>query len=216
MAAIDFPNSPTSGDVFTVGSRSWKWNGTAWTSNNVTISATSPITYTDGDIAFAGINLNALTDTAVTDPATGQVLIYNGTGWVNTSTPTLAGKLTLSSSGIEFTDGTQTKVGIPSIVTISQKTSSYTLSSLNERDTIIEVGSTSGTTLTIPAEASVNYPVGTSLDIMQTGTGQVTIAGASGVTVNATPGLKLRSQWSSATLLKRGADSWVVFGDLTA
>ena len=72
------------------------------------------------------------------------------------------------------------------------------------------------TTITIPADASVNYPVGTTLDILQTSTGQVTIAGAGGVTVNATPGLKLRTQWSSATLLKRAADTWVVYGDLTA
>lgn len=28
--AIDFPNSPTVGQVFTVGSRSWKWDGTIW------------------------------------------------------------------------------------------------------------------------------------------------------------------------------------------
>lgn len=28
--AIDFPNSPTVDDLFTVGGRTWKWNGTAW------------------------------------------------------------------------------------------------------------------------------------------------------------------------------------------
>lgn len=87
MAAIDFPNSPTVNDVFTVGDRSWKWSGTAWTSNNVTISATSPITYTAGNVAFAGINLDALTDVTVSSPTSGQVVSYNGTGWVN-STPT--------------------------------------------------------------------------------------------------------------------------------
>jgi hypothetical protein len=81
---------------------------------------------------------------------------------------------------------------------------------------MIEVSSTSGTTITIPVESSVNYPVGTTIDILQTNTGQVTIAGAAGVTVNATPGLKLRTRWSSATLMKRAADTWVVFGDLTA
>lgn len=87
MAAIDFPNSPTVNDVFTVGNRSWKWNGTVWTSNNVTISATSPITYTAGDIAFAGINLNALTDVTISGPATGQIVSYNGTAWVNAAAP---------------------------------------------------------------------------------------------------------------------------------
>jgi hypothetical protein len=130
--------------------------------------------------------------------------------------PTFTGAVTVSGSGVVFTDATQTKAGVPSITTISQKTQSYTLSSLDERDTIIEIDSTSATTLTIPLASSTNYPVGTTLDIIQTNTGQVTIEGANGVTVNATPGLKLRTRWSSATLLKRAENTWLVFGDLSA
>jgi hypothetical protein len=130
--------------------------------------------------------------------------------------PTFSGLVTASASGVAFSDGTQTKVGVPSITTISQKTDSYTLSNLNERDTIVEISKGSATTLTIPADGTINYPVGTTIDIIQTGSGQVTIAGAGGVTVNATPGLKLRTQWSSATLLKRASNTWLVFGDLTA
>jgi hypothetical protein len=122
----------------------------------------------------------------------------------------------ITAAGVVFTDGTQTKEGVASRTPIIQKTGSYTLSSLTERDSLIEVSSGSATTITIPSESSVNYPIGTSIDILQTSTGQVTIAGASGVTVNATPGLKLRTQWSSASLLKRAADTWVVMGDLSA
>ena len=122
----------------------------------------------------------------------------------------------LEATGVVFSDGTQTKQGVPSITAISQKTDSYTLENLNERDTIIEISKSTGTTLTIPTDATLNFPVGTTLDIIQTGSGQVTIAGAGGVTVNATPGLKLRAQWSSATLLKRAANTWLVYGDLTA
>lgn len=119
-------------------------------------------------------------------------------------------------AGVVFTDGTQTLAGVPSITAIAEKTASYTLSSTTERDTIIEVNSASATTLTIPADDGLNFPVGTTLDVIQTGAGQVTIAGATGVTVNATPGLKLRAQWSSVTLLKRAANSWLVFGDTAA
>lgn len=36
MAVIDFPNGPAVNDIFTVGQVSYKWNGTAWVSNNVT------------------------------------------------------------------------------------------------------------------------------------------------------------------------------------
>ena len=122
----------------------------------------------------------------------------------------------LEATGVVFSDGTQTKQGVPSITSIASQTSSYTLANLNERDTIVELNSTSATTLTIPADSAVNYPIGTTLDIIQTNTGQVTIAGAAGVTVNATPGLKLRTRWSSATLLKRASNTWLVFGDLSA
>jgi len=106
---------------------------------------------------------------------------------------------------------------VDSLTPISQKTASYTLSSLTERDDLIEMGSASALTLTIPADATLDFPIGTSIDILQTGAGQVTIAPVSGtVTVNATPGLKLRTTWSSCTLFKRAANTWVVYGDLTA
>jgi hypothetical protein len=59
------------------------------------------------------------------------------------------------------------------------------------------------------------FPIGYTVDILQTGSSQVTIQG-NGFTPNATPGLKLRTQWSSATLIKRALNSWVVLGDLTA
>jgi hypothetical protein len=132
------------------------------------------------------------------------------------ASPTFTGTVTLPAAGIVFTDGTQAKEGVPSRTPIIQKTDSYTLSALTERDSLIEMGKATAQTVTIPLNATVAYPVGTSIDILQTGAGQVTIAGTGGVTVNSTPGLKLRTQWSSATLFKRAENTWVVFGDLTA
>ena len=120
------------------------------------------------------------------------------------------------SSGIVFSDGTQTKEGVPSRTPIVSKSASYTLSLLGERDNLVEFDSASAVTLTVPTNSSVAYPIGTSIDILQVGAGQVTVAGDTGVTVNATPGLKLRAQWSSATLLKRGTNTWVLLGDLSA
>jgi hypothetical protein len=79
---------------------------------------------------------------------------------------------------------------------------------------LIECSNSAATTITVPLNSSVSYPVGTQIHILQVGTGQITVAGAGGVTVNASPGLRLRSQWSSATLIKRGTDTWVLIGDL--
>ena len=71
-------------------------------------------------------------------------------------------------------------------------------------------------TVTIPADTILNFPVGTTIDILQTGAGQTTIQAGSGVVLNFTPGQKLRFQWSIATILKRDANTWLLFGDLTA
>lgn len=134
------------------------------------------------------------------------------------ASPTFTGTVTLPAGGIVFSDGTQAKEGVPSRTPIVQKTASYTLSTLTHRDSLIEVESGSATTISIPTDATLNYPIGTSIDILQTNTGQVTIAAVTPgtTTVNATPGLKLRTRWSSCTLFKRATNTWVVFGDLTA
>jgi hypothetical protein len=137
--------------------------------------------------------------------ASGKDLKVNGTAVISST-----------AGGFIFTDGTQTLEGVPSRTPIIQKTASYTLSSLTERDDLIEMASASAMTLTIPLNSAVAFPVGTSIDILQTSTGQVTIAGSGGVTINSTPGLKLRTQWSTATLFKRAENTWVVYGDLTA
>jgi hypothetical protein len=123
----------------------------------------------------------------------------------------------LNADSVIFADGTvQTKAGVPSLTEFTEKTASYTLDTLDHQDNIVEMNSGSATTFTIPTNATLAWPVGASMDIFQTGAGQVTIEGAAGVTVNYTPGNKLRTQWSSATILKRATDSWVIYGDLTA
>lgn len=79
----------------------------------------------------------------------------------------------------------------------------------------VELSNTSAITLTVPLNSSVAFPIGAQITLVQTNTGQVTVVGAGGVTVNATPGLKLRAQWSSATLLQRATNSWLLIGDTT-
>jgi hypothetical protein len=165
----------------------------------------------------------------VADPATFvvgtdniDVFQFSGSGTITAGTNiSVSGNeisvvATPSLSGVAFSDGTQTKEAIPSRTPIVQKTDSYTLSTLTHRDSLIEFAKASAITVTIPLNSAVAYPVGTSIDILQTSTGQVTIAGDAGVTVNSTPGLKLRTQWSTATLFKRATNTWVVYGDLTA
>jgi len=95
-------------------------------------------------------------------------------------------------------------------VSFNAQSSSYTLTT-SDSGKIVEMSG--GGTLTITDSSS--FSVGFTCDVLQTGSSQVTIAG-NGFTPNATPGLKLRTQWSSATLIKRALNSWVVLGDLSA
>lgn len=86
---------------------------------------------------------------------------------------------------------------------------------LSDDGKIVEMNSATTNYVTVPLAATVNFPVGTSINILQVNDGQTIVEGAVGVTINATPGLKLRAKWSSATLVKRAANSWVLMGDLT-
>ena len=74
----------------------------------------------------------------------------------------------------------------------------------------------SGLTLTVPTHASVPYPIGHMIFLHQKGTGQITIAGASGVAVNTTETLKTKAQHAWAALIQVSTDVWVLTGDREA
>lgn len=87
---------------------------------------------------------------------------------------------------------------------------------LSDRNKIVEMNASTANTLTVPDDATVTFATGTHITIIQTGAGQCTVTPGGGVTINATPGNKLRAQWSGATLIKRAANTWVLIGDLSA
>lgn len=97
----------------------------------------------------------------------------------------------------------------------SAQTATYTLS-LSDDSKIVEISSATAVNLNVPLNSTVAFPIGTSITILQTGAGQITVVPVSGVTINAQPGLKLRTQWAAATLLKRAENTWVLLGDLSA
>jgi hypothetical protein len=107
-------------------------------------------------------------------------------------------------------------VGSKNIVAPTITTNNYTLV-LADKDRFLELNnSTTAATLTVPPNSSVPFPIGAQIDLLQIATGQFTITAGAGVTINGTPGLKLRTQWASATLIKRATDTWVLVGDLSA
>lgn len=97
-----------------------------------------------------------------------------------------------------------------------QTGTTYTLA-LADVNKVVEASNASAITVTVPPNSSVAFPVGSVLEVCQTGAGQVTVAPGSGVTLNSPAGaLKTRVQYSSAVLRKRATDTWIVQGDTTA
>ena len=106
-------------------------------------------------------------------------------------------------------------------LTIDPKTgTTYTFVLQDANNELITASNASAQTYSIPTNANVAFPIGAQINIIQIGTGQVTInAVTSGTTTvlsnGATPAApKLRTQYSSATLIKVGTDAWYVVGDI--
>ena len=98
----------------------------------------------------------------------------------------------------------------------AQTGTTYTLV-LADAGKLVDLNNASAITLTVPLNSSVAFPVGTRIDLVQAGAGQVTIAGAGGVTINSKgAALKITGQWSAATLIQRSANLWVLVGDIVA
>jgi hypothetical protein len=148
-----------------------------------------------------------------------SVLSVGSNGTVLTANSAAASGLAWTTPDVTLTNSatlTNKTLTAPVInLAINQQASSYTLV-LADNGKMVEMSTSS--TLSIPTNANAAFAVGAQITILQTTSGQVTIAAANGgiTTVNGTPGLKLRAQWSSAVCIKRATDSWVVLGDLVA
>jgi hypothetical protein len=101
----------------------------------------------------------------------------------------------------------------PSLISFTEKTVNYTLQ-LSDKDKMVEVNSETAVIISVPLYTSVEFPVGTTLSIMQKNIGQVTIQGPGGVTIFSTPSNRLRTRYSSATLINRAPNQWYLSGDM--
>jgi hypothetical protein len=106
--------------------------------------------------------------------------------------------------------------GGPIIAQFNRQTATTYTFLLSDANLIVEGSNAGATTFTIPADSTSNFPIGSTITIIQSGNGQITVAGAGGVTLNGTPGAKLRTLWSTATITKRLANTWIIYGDVVA
>jgi hypothetical protein len=143
---------------------------------------------------------------------TGTVTIPAGasiSGFAPLASPTFTGTVTVAAAGVAFTDGTQTKVGVPSVTTIATTLAAgaRTLAA-GEQDKFIPLAG--AVVITLPA---TGYSTGQSIDFYQESSTGARFESTNGVV--GTPGLKFRTTNSVATALKTAA-GWLVFGDLSA
>lgn len=86
MAALDFPSSPTLGQVYTSGTLSWTWNGTSWVSTTTASGAVaSGAIYENSQTVLANYTLttdkNGLSAGPVTIASGVTVTVPSGSVW---------------------------------------------------------------------------------------------------------------------------------------
>jgi hypothetical protein len=199
--------------------------GTAsqWTSANPTLAAGEWGLETDtlktkignGSTAWTSLAYQgAGTVTSITAGTglSGGTITATGTIAIDSTVATLTGTQTLTNKTL-----TDPKINL---AFTADSGSSYT-AVLTDNGKVVTMDNGSGNTFRLPTNASVAFPIGTQINVLQIGAGQTTInAVTSGTTTiqstGATPAApKLRVRYSAATCLKAGTDLWYVFGDIS-
>ncbi len=102
----------------------------------------------------------------------------------------------------------------------AQTGTTYTFVLADADNKLVTASNASAQTYSIPTNATTAFPIGTQLNIIQIGAGQVTVSATTPATTTivstgataASP--KCRAQYSAMTLVKRDTDSWYAIGDI--
>jgi hypothetical protein len=163
-----------------------------------------------------------------------SIWIYNGAEWTEQTAivadgsissiklRTVSGSEAVVTTSIRDSAVTSAKIAASSITydkfaptqidTISGTT--YTLA-LADANKTLKTTSSSATTITVPANGTIAFPIGTEIYILQYGSGQVTVSAASGAVVRSDSSrVKIKTQYSSVSLLKIDTNEWVLTGNL--
>jgi hypothetical protein len=184
--------------------------GTGLTGGTITSTGTLAI---DTSVVATLTGTQTLTNKTLTSPVIGTI-VNTGTLTLPTSTDTLVGRAT--------TDTLTNKTLTAPVVTYSINTQTGTTftPALSDAASIVTLNNAGAISLTIPTNASVAYAIGTQLNFIQIGAGQVTITAVTpGTTTIASTGAtstapKIRVQNAMATCIKVATDTWYVTGDI--
>ena len=174
-----------------IGNGSTAWNSLAYATGSISISNVTGLG--TGVETFLATPSSANLRTAVTDETGTGSLVF----------------------------GTSPTLDDPKInLTFDAQTGTTYTAVLNDNGQVITMNNASSNTLSIPTNASVAFPIGTQLNVLQIGAGQTTIqAVTSGTTTiqstaasAAAP--KIRARYGMATCIKASTDLWYVVGDI--
>jgi hypothetical protein len=102
----------------------------------------------------------------------------------------------------------------------AQTGTTYTFVLADADNKLVTASNASAQTYSIPTNATTAFPVGTQINLIQIGAGQVTVSATTpGTTTVVSTGAtsaspKCRAQYSAITLVKRDTDSWYAIGDI--
>lgn len=179
-------------------------------------------TDTDGFARAVGLGTIAITNLIYVRAANGTSInleitgtpVDNGTWWTFPVTAITAGPIT---------KGAKTQLNFlsaPSFApirrTLDAQTGTTYTPTLADENRMVTLSNAAAITVTLPQNSAVAFPIGAEVDFLWLGVGQPSFVAGTGATVVATPGLKLRAQYSAATAKKISTNGWVLIGDLAA
>jgi hypothetical protein len=183
---------------------------TAATTSAAGSMSSSDKTKLDGIASGAEVNQNAFSNIAVSgqgtiaaDSKTDTLTFIAGSN-VTITTNTTNDEITINASGGGG--------GSSYSVVRQQSGTSYTLQ-LTDAGAYIQTTSTTAVTITIPLQSSVTWAADTEIYFEQNNTGQITIAGASGVTINSSETLKTFARYSVIAAKRVASNVWTLTGE---
>ncbi len=99
----------------------------------------------------------------------------------------------------------------------AQSGATYTLASTDQYQVLVQTTNASTKTVSIPTDATYNFPVGTTVTFLNTGAGLLTINAVTSGTTTVTSAGAVSSaptvaQYRSAACIKTAANAWTVVG----
>ncbi len=149
----------------------------------------------------------------------------SSSNWTSAN-PTLAlGELGLETDGYKYKIGdgatawtslSYAELAGTDVFTINEQTgTAYTLVG-GDTGKLVKMTNAAANTVTVPPSSSVNFDIGTTINVVQYGAGQTTLTPGAGVTIYSYNGLVgITGQYGQAVLTKCATDTWIAAGLLS-